>query len=106
MQIDFLKNKKQSTGKKRVLTLRLSSEELTLIRVKAMQFCDGNVSDWMRYAALYLLPLEEHINITSTDYELQEMLGDDMSEDSWRRSEIKKDLASFARKFKKLQEKQ
>jgi hypothetical protein len=106
MQIDFLKDKKRPKGKKRLITLKLTGEELTLIRVKALYFCDGNLSDWIRYAAMYLLPPENHLDLGAIDPELDEMYGNDTSDDSWRKDVLRKELASFARKFKKLQEKQ
>ena len=105
MQIDFLKEKKRPAGKKRLISLKLTGEELTLIRVKAMQFCDGDMSQWIRYAAMYLLPKESHLSLGAIDYELDEMLGPDTGEDSWRRDALRKELASFARKFKKLEDK-
>jgi hypothetical protein len=104
MQIEFLKNKKRPPGKKRLVTLKLSGEELSLIRVKAAYFCDGDVSKWIRYAAMYLLPLEEHLDLSAnTDPETLEMYGESRDKGSWRNDALRKELASFSRQFKKLE---
>ena len=100
MQIDFLKDKKRPDGKKRQVNVKFSSAELVLLRVKAMQFADGCVSDWVRYASLKLLPPVEHIDLDrNTDPELLKLYGKSREKGSWRDDAIRKELASFRRLF-------
>ncbi len=104
MQIDFLKNKKRPLGKKRTVTLKVTGEELVLIRMKAAHFTDGDLSAWIRYASTYLLPQMDHVNVNSeTDPELLELYGESREEGSWRADIIRKELSALARQFKRYE---
>lgn len=104
MIIDFLKDKKWDEGKKRLISIRITGDELTLLRVKAMKFTDGNVSEWLRYAGLHLLPPVHHIDFgADADPEEMEFYGEDKSVDSLRYEALRKELKAFSRKFKKLE---
>jgi hypothetical protein len=106
MEIDFIKGKKRPPGKKRIVGIKFSGEELVLLRAKSMQFTGGCVSDWVRYASLKLLPLVEHINLDSTtDPELLKLYGESREEGSWRDDAIRKELASFKRMFNQMENK-
>jgi len=104
MIIDFLKNKKKPNGQRRLFTCKLTGEELLLLRVKAAKFTDGNVSDWVRYAAIYLLPPVSHIDFgADADPQEMEFYGESRDQDSRRYNALVKELKAFSRKFKKLE---
>lgn len=46
-----LRIKKTKRAERRNLTLRVTEAELNLIRRKALVHTDGNISEWIRYAA-------------------------------------------------------
>ena len=105
MIIDFLKDKKWEEGKRRLLSIRVTGEELTLLRIKAMQFTDGNVSEWLRYAGLHLLPPVHHIDFgDDADPDEMEFYGKDKEVDSPRYEALRKELKAFSRKFQKLEQ--
>jgi hypothetical protein len=41
--------------------VRFSTEELGIIMCKAGMYCEGNVSQWIRYAALNCMPAKEDL---------------------------------------------
>jgi hypothetical protein len=103
MKIDFLKAKIPPDEKKRNLTIKITPHELSLCRVKAMQFCDGNISEWVRYAAVHLLPPAQHIDFdASADPEEMLLYGKTKEEDAWRLDAIRKELHAFSKKFNKM----
>ncbi len=61
MKIDFLKGIKGETLDKTVI-VRMSSRTLLKLKVNAMMFADGNVSEWVRYSTTMLLPPAHHID--------------------------------------------
>ena len=105
MIIDFLKDKKWVDGKKRLMSIRITGDELTLLRVKAMKFTDGNVSEWLRYAGLHLLPPVHHINFgDDADPDEMEFYGEGIDVDSRRYEAVRRELRAFSRKFKILEQ--
>ena len=105
MIIDFLKDKPKPEGKKRLVTLKLTGEELLLLRVKAAQFTDGNVSEWMRYSAIHLLPPTCHIDFgADADPDEMEFYGPQKDEHSKRYKALHRELKAFAKKFEKFEQ--
>lgn len=52
------KKKKQNPYSKRgLIQARVDTKELQTIITKATMFCDGNVSDWIREAAINYKPI-------------------------------------------------
>lgn len=77
------------------------------MRVKAAKFTDGNVSDWIRYTAIHLLPPLMHINFgPDADPQEMEFYGECRDQDSRRYNALKRELKTFARLFQKLEKTQ
>ena len=77
------------------------------MRVKAAKFTDGNVSDWIRYTAIHLLPPVNHIDFgADADPQEMEFYGECRDQDSRRHNAIRRELKTFSRQFKKLEREQ
>jgi hypothetical protein len=56
IQIQVMKMKLRSDKKTKPFLLRLSVDQLTEIRSLADKYADGNMTKWVRYAALHFKP--------------------------------------------------
>lgn len=56
-----LKSTKQPNphARKIVVTLKVNSDEMRTLLARAHGFAKGNVSEWVRYAALHFKPVKE-----------------------------------------------
>lgn len=52
---------KQADKKLKLLTIKISEEELILIKAKAKWFAAGNVSLWLRYCGVNHVPKKEDL---------------------------------------------
>jgi hypothetical protein len=46
----------EKSKKRKLLNFKVTSDESAVIKRNADQFADGNVSEWVRYAALHFRP--------------------------------------------------
>lgn len=75
-----------------------------MLKVKAAKFTDGNVSEWLRYAGMYLLPPISHLDFGAyADPDEMEFYGPNKDENSLRYDALRKELKSFARKYQDLE---
>ena len=61
---------------KRLFNLRLSEMEYKAIQEQANKYTNGNMSAWLRYAALNMTPKGEHINKATSEQLEQLSLSD------------------------------
>lgn len=66
----------------RTLTFKLTNSEYKAIKEQAIKYANGNVSAWIRYAAIHMVPLGEHINKATSEQLGELSLGDINSADS------------------------
>lgn len=48
-------------ARKIIVPFKVNSEEMRLLLAKAHGFCKGNVSKWVRYAALHFVPAKKDL---------------------------------------------
>jgi hypothetical protein len=54
--------KKEKKIKRKGQTVKMTDEEKNKSQQKANLYCDGNLSEWMRYAAIYCVPNRKHLD--------------------------------------------
>ena len=67
----LLKGLKKAKLEKKAISLKFDLDDYELLKVKAEKHAGGNVSAWVRYAALELDPKEEDLEkvVVSEDYQ-------------------------------------
>lgn len=53
--------KKEDNIKNDKITVRVSNMQLNKLKAKANVYCDGNLSEWILYAALHFIPSKEEL---------------------------------------------
>lgn len=61
---------------RRLLTIRVTESEYRAIKDNANKYANGNMSAWIRYSALNMIPLGEHINKATSEQLEQLSLSD------------------------------
>lgn len=65
-----MKLKTLKSGKKsRYLPVKVTQEDYAVIKEKAIQYTEGNVSEWVRYASTTLLPKSSDLMGDSDDWD-------------------------------------
>jgi len=53
--------KKQNKYKEKTVAFRVTDRDLNKIKIKAGLYTDGNISEWVTYAALKYRPMKDEI---------------------------------------------